>query len=95
MNPEIRQLEERVKKLESFIQAMSSSATIPFEVDGAIRTRFGIGKSTFSISAKAASSEWQPVDEAGTGTYDVAEPMVGFLQTSINGTIYQIPYYNA
>ena len=33
------------------------------------------------------------VNESGNSTYNVASPMIGFINIVINGTSYAVPYY--
>lgn len=82
--------EAKLNEVYEFINQMKSSSTIPLEHDQAIRQRLG-----FSIanSTKAGSSETQHVDEAGSLTYTVLPLPDGYLQVSINNTIYYIPFY--
>lgn len=92
MNPDIKQLQERIDKLEKQLKLFESSTTIPLLVDTAFRTRLSTSN-PLQTSAKSASSENQAVNEAGAGTYNVIAPPDGFLKSVIAGTTYYLPYY--
>lgn len=88
----MRPTDEQLEEMWNFIQSLKNGATIPYEVDAAFRSRFsrGIG---LSVSAKGANTEDQAVNEAGSATFDVLGDPDGFLEVSINGTVYYIPYF--
>lgn len=90
---ELLQLKQRIEKLEEELNKLRSSTTIPFEVDRAFRDRFK-NILAISVSAKGASTEDQAVDEGGSATYSVMGDPDGFLQVSIAGTIYYLPYFS-
>lgn len=89
MTPQEKQEFEDMKR---FVQALKSSNSIPLEVDRAFRARlsalFGL-----SVSTKGVDTEDVTVDESGAATYAVMNDPDGFLEVSINGTIYYLPYF--
>lgn len=84
--------ESKLNEVFDFIQSLKSSTSIPFEVDGAFRDRFG-DLAGLALSAKVATTENQAVDEGGSATYNVLKEPDGFLEVAINGTTYYLPYY--
>lgn len=91
MNPDIKRLEERIKQLETKLEALGNSSTIPFNVDRAFRTR--LASSNLATSSKSASSEDEAIDEAGIATHNVLKRPDGYLQADISGIKY-IPFYD-
>ena len=95
-----KQLEQRITELENKIKSLTSSTTIPLEIDGAFRKRFDLNNfSKVLVSSKSATSENKnavmTVNFSGeTVTTDsVLDNPDGFLQVNINGTVYYLPYY--
>lgn len=77
------------------IESLENSATVSYEVESALRERFNINSFTpLTGSVKLATSENQAVNEGGTQSYSVLKTPDGFLQTTINGIVYYIPYYS-
>lgn len=105
MQEEISQLKEKIASLESqltqmegintFIQSLKASTTIPFEVDRAFRDRFRDILTLSVSSSKTADSEDVTVNEGGSSSYAVMNDPVGFLEFTIAGTVYYVPYFNA
>lgn len=99
MNPE---LEKRIDKLEQEIQSLKSFTTIPFDVDKAFRSRFGIDNlSLIAASVKSASSENVT---AVTGVNFIAETTTTntvldnpdiFLEVIVDNTIYYLPAFTS
>lgn len=92
----MEELLNRIEKLESDIKKLTSSSTIPLEVDRAFRSRLNLD--TFSttditVSSKNADSEDVSVDEGGAGTYSVMNDPDGFLELEIEGDTYYLPYF--
>jgi len=88
--------EQQVRQMvrDEIIKILGNSSTIPFEVDGAIRDRFGFADLTpLESSAKAASSENQAVDEAGAASYNVLKTPDGFRQVTTGGTTLYFAYW--
>jgi len=85
-------IQGQIKILEGFKKSLESFTTIPFNVDKAWRERFKdiVG---LKVSTKDLDSEDQAVNEGGAGTYDVLGDPDGFLEFTVQGTTYYIPYY--
>lgn len=78
-----------------FIQSLTNTASIPVEVDQALRDRLGIDSTaTFSVGGKGADTEDVSVNESGSSTYTVLNDPVGFIALRLNNTTYYIPYYS-
>lgn len=96
MTPEqeaqFQQMQAELTELRAFVQSLKSSTTIPYDVDGAFRTRLGTD-SDIVVSAKDVDSEDQSVNEGGSATYNVLKEPDGFLQVTISGSVYYLPYY--
>ncbi len=84
--------ERQLAAVHEFMLKMENSTTIPLNVGEAFRVRLA-GELGLSVSAKGANSEDQAVDEGGVATYTVIGDPVGFLQVTIAGTDYNLPYY--
>lgn len=88
MEPKLTtELVQKIEQAYAFIQSLRASTTIPSDVDGAIRDRFGLD---FQGSDKTAASETVTIDTSVPGTTSVARPMDGFIL--IDGK--NVPYYN-
>lgn len=86
--------EQRIKKLEREIAQLKSFTTIPFEVEGAFKTRLGIAElARISVSTKGVDTEDVTVNEAGASSYAVMNDPDIFLQLSVSGTTYYIPAF--
>lgn len=87
---EIEELKKTVAELQSFNRSLMSANSIPLSVDQAFKARF-----SFSLknSSKAASTEVQAVSEGGSGTYNVAKPVDGFVEYVSGTSLLYIPYY--
>ena len=83
---------KKLDEVYAFMQSLKSSNSIPLEVDRALRDRL-LGLAQLSVSTKGADTEDVTVNEGGAATYAVMNDPVGFLQTSINGTTYYVPYF--
>lgn len=88
MTPEER-LEFEEMKL--FIKSLKASATIPIEVDRALRDRLSTGG---KISGKTVASETQAVSESGSSNYNVPKLHDGYKQETVAGKIIHLPYYD-
>lgn len=84
---------EQQKEVYEWYKNMQASSTIPLTTDQAIRDRFLRGTLGLTVSAKGADTEDQGVSEGGSGTYDVMGDPDGFLEITINNTIYYLPYF--
>lgn len=89
-----KELLARIELLESKFIALENSTTIPLEIDRSFRDRFGDIVASLSVSSKGVNTEDQSVNEGGSATYSVMGDPDGFLQITINGTIYYIPYFS-
>lgn len=90
---EIETLKKRIEELEGKFNSLSSSTTIPFNVAVAIKARMEQDFVAGDSSAVSASTYTQAVSEAGSGSYNVAKPMTGFIEVIFGGITYNIPYY--
>jgi hypothetical protein len=89
MTPEEkRELEE----LKAWKKSLEASSTIPLNIDQSFRTRFPKG-SVFTVSTKGVDTEDVSVNEAGIAAYAVMNDPDGFLQVTVAGTIYYVPYF--
>lgn len=104
MNPEqrIAQLEGQVSALLQQVKALSSSASIPFNVEKAFRNRLGINHPVWKIEydyAGTAVANNQAVNEAGSASYNVLAAPDGYLFITIPAedqdvATLGIPFYN-
>lgn len=89
--------EKRIDELEKIVKSLSSSTTIPLNVDGAFRKRLGIdslSKVKLNTSTKSTTSEIITIDEAGSSIKYAQGIPDGYTQTTLSdGTIIYIPYY--
>lgn len=86
---------KEIDKINRRLDALSSSNSIPFNVEQALRDRLGLASvDTIDLSNKSASSENQAVNEGGIATYFVMKPPDGFVQLTKNGVVIYIPYFN-
>lgn len=87
---------QKLNEVYEFMQALQNTATIPKEVDGAIRDRFGFrGLTPLKGSAKGATSENVNIDEAGSATHIVLNKPDAFIEVAISGTTYYIPVFTS
>jgi len=97
-NEEIKKLVEalqgEITALKEEVNALKASTTIPYDVEQAFRERFEIDSyASISISSKSATSENKAVNESGSASYSVAKPPDGFMQFTLNNTVYYFPYF--
>jgi hypothetical protein len=93
MQEQINQLQQEMAILQGKINLLYSSATIPYDVENAFIDRLDLDNIVSQNSSKLASTETQAVNEGGSATYNVAKPMDGFEQRTVNGQIRYYPYY--
>jgi hypothetical protein len=87
-------LQRQIDELRREVESLRNGASIPHDVEQAFRQRLKIGTiPTLSVSAKSATSENTPVDEAGSGSYSVLGIPNGFLEVSVGGAVKYIPIY--
>lgn len=85
--------EQKLNKVFEWFEQMQKSSAIPRSTEMALRERLkGIG-STLIVSTKGVDTEDVTVNESGSASYAVMNDPVGFLQVTINNTIYYIPYF--
>lgn len=89
----MEQLQEQVNKLEEQWDLLTSSTTIPKEIDAAFRARLSNISQTIGLSSTSATAHNTSVNESGSGTYSVMGIPTGFLTITINGTVRDIPYF--
>lgn len=85
--------EQKLNEVYEFIQSLKTSNSVPFEVDSALRERLLGDRSELEKSSKGATSENKTVDESGSSSYAVLDKPDGFLEVTVSGTRYYIPYY--
>lgn len=93
MQEQINQLQNEIRVMQEKMALLSSYSSIPYDVEIAFRDRLGIDEIANQNSSKLASSETQAVNESGTQSYNVAKPMDGFEQRTVNGQVRYYPYY--
>jgi hypothetical protein len=91
MDNKLYQLEQQIIQLQTQLDMLRSSATLPYDVEQAFKAR--IITEFLNPSTKTAASETQAVDEGGSATYDVAKPMDGFEERIVDGQTRYYPYY--
>jgi hypothetical protein len=87
------QLQKEIEMLKQEIQNLKSSTTIPYDVDQAFRVRLS-DLLALSVSSKGVNTEDVTVNEAGVASYAVMNDPDGFLQVTLNGTVYYLPYFS-
>lgn len=93
MQEQINQLQQEMNVLQAKMNLLYSSATIPYDVENAFIDRLDLDNIVSQNSSKTAASETQAVNEGGVATYNVAKPMDGFEQRTVNGQVRYYPYY--
>lgn len=91
MEQDVKQLQEKVEKLEKIILSLYSNTTLPFDIGEAFKKR--LQPVSGDSNSTATTSYIQSVNESGASTYSVAKPMAGFITIVINGNIRLVPYY--
>lgn len=84
---------KRIDELENQIKALNNNATIPFDTGEAIKARVLADVGFLVGSSKSATSENKSVNEAGAATYSVMDKPDGFLEVTILGNLYYLPYF--
>lgn len=84
---------KRLEEVERQLVALNNNATIPFDIGEAMKARILGDAGVATVSTKSASSEDKSVNEAGVLSYSVLNSPDGFLQVTLLGNIYYIPYY--
>lgn len=87
------ELETLTTKLQGQIDALKNNATIPFDIGEAMKARILADAGVALTSSKVASSEDKSVNEGGIATYNVLNSPDGFLQITLLGNIYYLPYF--
>lgn len=94
MTPEEQKLTDRISALEDMVKKLNNSTTIPLEIDVAFRDRLGVeAKATGIVSGVSPTAHNKTVNEAGTNTYPVMNIPTGFLQFTLSGNTYIVPYF--
>lgn len=94
MTPELKNLQDQITALQEQFNSLNNNATIPFDIGEAIKTRVLLEAGIPQTSSKGATSENQAVNEGGAGTYSVLKAPDGFVQVTLGGTLYYLPYYS-
>lgn len=98
MDPKVQQEVERLQDLVDGLQGqldmLKSNSTIPNDIGEAMKARVLTDVNPVAISSKSSTSENQAVNESGASSYSVLKAPDGFLETTINGTTYYIPYFS-
>ena len=90
MTPDERQ---KLDYVYDTLKKMEVAYSIPLNIRQALQEGLDVG-STLETSAKSSSSENQAVNEGGVATYSVMKTPDGFLQITLNGTLYYLPYFS-
>lgn len=86
---------KRIEDLEEKMKLLESQTTIPLNIEKAFKNRLEVDtKTTISADSKAASSENQAVNEAGSATYSVLKTPDRFVRVVINGNNRYLPAYD-
>lgn len=85
----IQQIETQIAELTKRLDKLNDASAIPYEVEGALKTRLKVVQG--DSSSKTAASE---TIEVSAGVF-AATPMDGFITIVVNGNSRQVPYYNA
>lgn len=88
-------IQAQIDKLQSQLDALRNNATIPYEIGEAFKARVLTDVSPVATSGKGASTENVSINEAGISTHTVLGAPDGFVQATINGTVYYIPYFSS
>ena len=91
MTPEEKQ---KLNEVYEFMQALKNSTTIPFEVDRAFRDRFR-DILLLEVSSKGVDTEDVTIDAGSINVYTAMDDPDGFIQTTLSGTTYYIPYFSS
>ena len=100
MTPEeraqLKQMQEQIKKLTTFMEALQRFDRIPLATERAISRRLDLNAvPRVTTGSKGATSENVSVNEAGSGTYSVLGPPDAFYQvTDGDGNVGYVPKYN-
>lgn len=89
----MEELRQQLKELQDWKASLERSSTIPLNIDQSFRGRFIKSLSNLAKSSKSSTSENQAVNEAGSATYSVLGDPDGFLEITIDGVLYYIPYF--
>lgn len=86
-----QEIQRRIEELERIVKSLTSSTTIPYNIAKAFERRLNpvLGDS----NATDPSTVTQAVNEAGSGTYNVATVPAGFITIVVNGNSRTVPYY--
>lgn len=88
---EFEQLQQQIDDIQKLLNSLKNSNSIPKEIDGAFRSRLG---ATVTTSDIPLANVTQHVNEAGSGTYDVATPPTGLVTVTLAGKKYTFANYS-
>lgn len=94
LEQQVKTLVAENKALKARLDALNNNATIPFDTGEAFKARVLSDVGVALTSTKSATSENKSVNEGGASTYDVMNKPDGFLEISILGNIYYVPYFS-
>lgn len=86
-----QELEKRIAELERVVKSLSASTTIPYDIAKAFEKR--LSPVSGDSNATNPSTVAQAVNEAGAGSYSVAQVPTGFITIVVNGNSRTVPYY--
>lgn len=84
-------MQRRITELERIVKSLTSSTTIPYDIAKAFEKR--LSPVSGDSNATSPSTVTQAVNEAGSGTYNVATVPTGFITIVVNGNSRAVPYY--
>ena len=87
---------QQLRELLEWKKSLESSHSIPLNIDQALIGR-GYTKTSptpLTVSSKGVDTEDVTVTESGSASYAVMNDPDGFLQVTIAGTIYYLPYFS-
>lgn len=90
---ELQQLKKEIEELQNWKKQLETSHSIPLNVDQAFRARLSNLVNTITVSTKGVDTEDVTVDENGVAIYSVMNDPDGFLQVTVGGAVYYLPYF--
>ena len=86
-------LKDKISTLTKRLDAFSTAADLPFDVENALSERLTI-PSGLEVSSKGKDTEDREIDEGASDVFNVATEYDGFLELTIAGVIYYLGFYD-